>query len=399
MGCVYQRGTRGKPNFWINWREHGENRYQKIGADRALAVATLKQIEAEVQKRSLRRLHGVETEPPPPVPTFAAAADAFIARRSALDLDGKPMRRSWKDDRARLDKYLRPRLGRFHLDEINEGKIRQGIDQLRAELKPQSIRNCLAIVSRIYNEQPKVLRLDNPVAGLDRADRDSIGPAWDPKGTPWLRTEQVRAVYLAMPEMTSAAPWRAMLAVGTFAGLRTGEVIALEWSDLDFTARTIHVRRSVEGPLKDDESRIAPMPDTLAAVLTDWRKLALVGAAQVFAPSGHGGQRRTNGHAYVKVHTLGKVLRAAIAAVNAERTEGKLPELKWYEATRHSFASRYVTAGGSLMKLAAILGHSATEVTLRYAHLQPGNFTEQERAFLDVDLAPSKVLPMASRAG
>jgi hypothetical protein len=48
---------------------------------------------------------------------------------------------------------------------------------------------------------------------------------------------------------------------------------------------------------------------------------------------------------------------------------------------------------------AAILGHSATEVTLRYAHLQPGNFTEQERALVDVQLAPSKVLPMAARAG
>src|SRR5882672_6544529 len=48
----------------------------------------------------------------------------------------------------------------------------------------------------------------------------------------------------------------------------------------------------------------------------------------------------------------------------------------------------------SLMKLAAILGHSATEVTMRYAHLQPGNFTEQERALVDVQLAPARVLPM-----
>jgi len=179
--------------------------------------------------------------------------------------------------------------------------------------------------------------------------------------------------------------------------LRTGEVIALEWADLDFEARTIHVRRSVEGPLKDDESRIAPMADTLAAVLGEWRKLAPVGSAQVFEPTGHGGKRRADGRAYVKQHSLGKALRAAVAAVNAERKDGKLPKLRWYEATRHSFASRYVQAGGSLMKLAGILGHSATEVTLRYAHLQPGNFTEQERAFLDVDLAPSKVLPLTGR--
>jgi hypothetical protein len=71
--------------------------------------------------------------------------------------------------------------------------------------------------------------------------------------------------------------------------------------------------------------------------------------------------------------------------------------MKWYEATRHSYASRYVTAGGSLMKLAQILGHSATEVTLRYAHLQPGNFSDAERALVDVQLEPAKVLPLGSR--
>ena len=85
--------------------------------------------------------------------------------------------------------------------------------------------------------------------------------------------------------------------------------------------------------------------------------------------------------------------------MNAERESGKLPRMKWGWSTRHSFASRYVTAGGSLMKLAAILGPSATEVTLRYAHLQPGNFTEAERALVDVDLTPAKVLPMAARRG
>ena len=399
MASIYNRGTRAKPNWWVGWIDrNGQHRAEKIGADRGLAL----QVKAKKEHDLVAKKFDIQTEPPPSVPLFGAAADAFIDRRKAPDADGKPMRRSWKDDKARLDKYLRPRLARLHLDEITEDNMRRLIDELRRELKPQSIRNCLAIVSRIYNEQPRALHLDNPVAGLDRADRDSIGPAWDPKATPWLKPEQVRAVYLAMPEMASEAPWRAMFAVGTFAGLRTGEVLALEWGDLDFDACTIHVRRSVNGPLKDDESRIAPLPDSLAAVLRDWRKLAIVGKSQVFETSGHGGRRRKDGRAYVKEHSLGKALRAALAKVNAERASTQLeplPAMRWYEATRHSFASRYVQAGGSLMKLASILGHSATEVTLRYAHLQPGNFTEQERALVDVQLAPAKVLPMAGRAG
>ena len=116
----------------------------------------------------------------------------------------------------------------MHLDEITDDRVRKLIGELSSKLKPHSIRNCLNIVSRIFNDQPRALRLTNPVAALDRYDRKSIGAGWDPKKTPWLRTEQVRAVYLALPELAPKAPWRAMFALGTFAGLRTGEVVALE---------------------------------------------------------------------------------------------------------------------------------------------------------------------------
>ena len=46
------------------------------------------------------------------------------------------------------------------------------------------------------------------------------------------------------------------------------------------------------------------------------------------------------------------------------------------------------------MKLAGILGHSATEVTLRFAHLQPGNFTGHERSLVDVRLEPAEVFEL-----
>ena len=46
-------------------------------------------------------------------------------------------------------------MGQLHLDEIDECKIRQVIDELRKVLKPQTVRNCLNTVSRIFNTQPK----------------------------------------------------------------------------------------------------------------------------------------------------------------------------------------------------------------------------------------------------
>jgi hypothetical protein len=43
-------------------------------------------------------------------------------------------------------------------------------------------------------------------------------------------------------------------------------------------------------------------------------------------------------------------------------------------------------AGGSIEKLAAVLGHSSAEVTRRYAHLRPDLFPERDYGLLSVDL-------------
>ena len=54
--------------------------------------------------------------------------------------------------------------------------------------------------------------------------------------------------------------------------------------------------------------------------------------------------------------------------------KAKLPELTFYEAGRHTFASQWVLNGGSIEKLREILGHSTVLVTERYAHLKPELF-------------------------
>ena len=50
MSKPYNRGTKASPNWWITWRESGEKKYQRIGADKALATAVLKQKEAQARE-------------------------------------------------------------------------------------------------------------------------------------------------------------------------------------------------------------------------------------------------------------------------------------------------------------------------------------------------------------
>lgn len=71
----------------------------------------------------------------------------------------------------------------------------------------------------------------------------------------------------------------------------------------------------------------------------------------------------------------------------------KLPSLTWYQATRHTFASHWVLSGGSLEKLAIVMGHSSVVVTERYAHLRRDLFREEDHQLLDVDLQPAQGFP------
>jgi integrase len=388
MGCVYNRGTRAKPNYWLRWvGRDGHLKYQHIGPDRGLAKAVLSKIEGDLVAKKFEKKFGIPSEPPPEVPQFDDAADRWIEMRSRVGADGQPTFRCWRDDRTRLNLHLRRRFAGKLLDEITSDDVRKLIEDLRPVLRAQTIRNVLHVLSRLYEDQPKAMRLVNPVRELDRNDRRRIGEGWDPRKTPFLRTKaEVRRLYLAFPEMSPSQPFRAIYAVGALAGLRPGEVRALQWTDIDFNTQLIHVQRSVTGPTKDSDSRHVPLVPALAEVLHEWREHCPIGSAIVFPSTGTTGR-------YVNEDTFRNALRVAL------RAAGLAESLTTYETTRHTFGAQWVINGGSLHKLSAVLGHSSTEVTMRYGHLVPGEYTQAERALVDLDLQPARVLPLQQAAG
>jgi hypothetical protein len=73
-----------------------------------------------------------------------------------------------------------------------------------------------------------------------------------------------------------------------------------------------------------------------------------------------------------------------------------MPAVSWYQATRHTFASHWVMAGGSIEKLREVLGHSSVVVTERYAHLRTDLFgpSDLSRVAVDLSVATGKILPL-----
>jgi site-specific recombinase XerD len=54
----------------------------------------------------------------------------------------------------------------------------------------------------------------------------------------------------------------------------------------------------------------------------------------------------------------------------------RVPSHPWH-CLRHTFASHFVMAGGNILTLQKILGHSDVKMTMSYAHLAPGFLVEE----------------------
>ena len=312
MGTVYDRNKSKPdkgPNLWIKYKDPGGKwQYRAVGH---INPAGLSKAQVRAKKKELGRLakdvltkiegdvvagkYGLEDESGQQAeePTFKEIAEPWAERRLETHADGR-------HDVGRMRNHLTPFFGPYRLSELdgNTGLVKRYIETKEREKDPKkkigkaTLQRPLALLSRFFNDYSEDgMSMRNPVSMLDRATRCRARSDHDPRMTPFLkRKKDIRRVFLALPQATQTyQPYRIMFAVGAFAGLRTGEVLALDWErDIDLRARRIHVQYQIkEGRkerLKDKESRVVPILDPLLPVLRDWR-LVTGGSGLCFPPS------------------------------------------------------------------------------------------------------------------
>jgi integrase len=166
------------------------------------------------------------------------------------------------------------------------------------------------------------------------------------------------ALLAALPERD-----RVIWATALYAGLRLGELKALEVGDIDLERGVISVERSwdqVEGVVETKSRsgrRRVPIVEELRSRMAE--HLLRTGRREglVF------GREETRPFAY---ESLIKRARRAWDASGLER-------IGLHEC-RHTFASMCIAAGVNARGLMAYLGHASIQMTFdRYGHLMPGN--------------------------
>jgi integrase len=291
-------------------------------------------------------------------------------------LDGRKHMASNYDERNRWKNHLGPALGHLAPDQVTVPVLKRLIIDLREKgLSKGTVGLQIALLSSFYGDLVEDgSAAVNPVRMLSRKTRkNELTSDWDPKKAPFIHTmDDVRRVWKAVDAVDRMVA-RAFI-IGALAGLRTSEVCALRWEHVDFERMVIHAKEQVarRGPgvsdLKDGESRIVPMSFSLAVVIQPDKRL--------------NGLVCSEDDRFLDQHRMGRVLSGIMAAL-------EMPEMRWYEATRHTFGSQWVLNGGSLETLREMMGHSSVTVTERYAHLMPDNYSETDRTRMAFDSKPA----------
>lgn len=149
---------------------------------------------------------------------------------------------------------------------------------------------------------------------------------------------------------------KSILIVALNTGMRLGEILSLQWSQIDFNTRRISVENTKSG-----KTRFAEVNTPLLGELLELRSRDSRGPYLFFNPK------------------TGKPLSTVKTAFKASCRRAGIEGLRFHDL-RHTFATRLVKKGIDLITVKALLGHSTVKITERYTH------SDQERKRKAVEL-------------
>jgi integrase len=270
------------------------------------------------------------------------------------------------------DRMIVPYLGRHRLEELKPVHLREWLATLRgttnARGRPYSSRTVQlahAILRRALNDALRDELVTRNVALLVKSGRVT-SPDVEP-----LRPDELKLLLAEAPNDRLHALWLLLISLG----LRRGEALGLHWDDIDFQAKTLSVRRSLQrrrtnevtprgrrrGHLVEVETKTASsvrtvaLPEVLVEALREHRKrqgleradaLAWVNPNLVF--STHLGTWFDPQNVYVFWHALCD--RAGVRRCRPHDL-------------RHTAASVLLMQGADMRTVMDVLGHSRMATT------------------------------------
>ena len=287
--------------------------------------------------------------------TLASFAAQWLENRK---LNGQPAG-SYHQDEARLRLYVLPAFGNRILDTIKTREWEVFLNRLLKEkkLSPASRNRVRSLVSKLYNDARRAdAASQNPISIIPRLKERMNGWSY------WELTDDAAAYLQAARKSGTTSEAFAYLALNT--GCRVGEICALDFGDIDFKNRKIHVSKIYESVTQEIQHRTKGfterwlgMNDALFEALKRHRGKVEDGSPSVPLLTDENGKR-------LSTFSVRRMHERLVK-------EAGLKRIRVHDL-RHTFASHYIMNGGSLAELQGLLGHTSPSMTLKYAHLAPG---------------------------
>jgi integrase len=359
---IRKRG--GKWYVVVNY--HGRRKTKCVGSSRAVAETVRRQLETRLAVGDLGILADTENQ----VPTFDAYADTWLKNYARVEC--KTSTADGYEGVLRL--YLRPRFGKLRLDEIKRTAVKAMVSDLIADkLSRNTIRNAMCVIRAIFYDaiEGRVVE-SNPAARLGRFTRTPR--AGETKGIALTSKEAQQFLEAAKAVCMEYHP---LFLTALRAGLRRGELVALQWGDIQFgrdeddpnrfiVVQHNYVRRE-HTTTKSKKSRRVDLSRELRKSSLDLRDKRLLEAFlkgkeniadDLVFPSPDGAILDPDNlyHRYFQ-----PVL-----------TKAGLRKIRLHDL-RHTFGSLLLQNGATLVYVKEQMGHSSIQITAdTYGHLIPG---------------------------
>jgi integrase len=285
---------------------------------------------------------------------FSALASRYLANRELIGLK----RTTLMDYESYTRVHLIPAFGALELESVTIEVIEEFIAAKRREGKAvKSILNYLTLLHAMFAFAVKRgWCVRNPVALVEK-----------PRGgrnldIRFLDVPELEALLAATPTDARGTTERVLYLTAAMTGLRRGELLALRWQDIDWTAGVVRVRRNYTRghfgtPKSRRSSRAVPLAQRVRDELRVHHERSHFQApADLVFPHPERGV----------VLDPAKLRRRF---QDAARRAGLRP-VRFHDL-RHTFGTRMAAAGAPLRWIQEWLGHSDYRTTLLYADYAP----------------------------
>lgn len=302
-----------------------------------------------------------------------------------------------------IRQHLKPNFGHYKLKDLGSGTIQGAYKKLqksgRADgkggLSEKTIRN----IHLVLRKALQVAYVNDMIPKNPAADGRVTPPAAPKKSDIRVFSPQEQK---AIEQACKGERWGMILILDLYSGMRQGEILALEWKDIDLNKRTIKISKQL-ARLKNFDPKIAAKtvlrvePFTknsndrtisISPAIVD--KLKAYKAAEDVNKAKWGDAYenhnlvfcREDGH-FIEPKTFQDFFKRTLKTAGVENGN--------VHAMRHTFATRALEAHIPVKVVSQILGHSSIQITLdTYSHVLPELQEEAMQTITDVFLTPDE---------